>query len=494
MVYKFGKTTDKFDSNGQNDRSVVALQKDINRWFAAKSTSNFDKTARSYYASASNQFYQPYFYTACSDKFDSNGQNDRSVVALQKDINRWFAAKSTSNFDKTACEHQVRIMAVFDTNAVVGSLVNNLCDVNVWCTSETVANNFDVNTWVVSSVAVEWDLSYSDFRSGSSGRFDVICPRYSSLSDSYDVLQIDRFAKSATSWSVIFGLRAKALNQIPFAPWYSVRVGSEFDVLRELSFCKMSQCFDVLSLQRQLVQNHFSVLPESKRASGVNFFDIYRYVPHVKLTNLFDIRHQVFSKTQLSRYILTLEGWRLILTNTETGERTDLGFVSAGGERVMRDVVLEPGGYELSVLTSSLFWENAVDRKVRTFVVKAEVDEPVLGLPSIMNLRASVSRGVTRVEWNTDLGDYVAGSQFNVWLSATPAVDTNAVADKTILYRSGVTDYSFTLVQDSLLWCVVQPVYADLRGNAAEIVLNWSNTALPRPFDQIATTEKMLVT
>jgi hypothetical protein len=53
-------------------------------------------------------------------------------------------------------------------------------------------------------------------------------------------------------------------------------------------------------------------------------------------------------------------GWKLLAKNIITDELFDIGFIDADvSEWVLQDIALPDGAYEISVLTSSLFWKDA---------------------------------------------------------------------------------------------------------------------------------------
>lgn len=111
--------------------------------------------------------------------------------------------------------------------------------------------------------------------------------------------------------------------------------------------------------------------------------------------------------------------------------------------------------------------------------------EPTVGLPSVFGLQGDVADGVTTVSWSTDAGDY-SGASFGLWFSQTSPVDTNRSPDQTIEYVGGLSDYQYRMTQSVPLWLVIMPVKGDMRGQAVEILLNWSDLKPRRPYDQTA--------
>ncbi|GHT46372.1 hypothetical protein FACS189454_07420 [Planctomycetales bacterium] len=114
-------------------------------------------------------------------------------------------------------------------------------------------------------------------------------------------------------------------------------------------------------------------------------------------------------------------GWKLLAKNIITDERFELGFIEADtSELVLPDVFLPNGGYEISVLTSSLFWKDAY-APTGHFLNVCD-DNECLALPQIYHLRSSVSRGRTTVQWSaTPSGD--EDCLFMLWYSSDVPVD-----------------------------------------------------------------------
>jgi hypothetical protein len=301
-------------------------------------------------------------------------------------------------------------------------------------------------------------------------------------------------------WDSFIDRYFKASIQIPIAPTYRVCSGVMMDVLRYLKYFKSPIDFEIYSRKNYQAVNSYDVeqYPQLTRCSI--FFDIYRYVPHVLASCLFDAKNRQRFKTGTLRHVFTREGWRLILTRTETGEEIDLGFVNADGmnadgvnaERAIRDVSLPTGGYELSVRSSSLFWDNIFDRVKRTFIVQPEgtdppTNQPIIGLPPIYDLGSSVSGGVTTIRWSCDLGEFL-DCEFWVWFSENFSVDTADEPTRKVPRQTWRTEYAIEITQNHTLRCAVQVVdrSGNLRGEILETVLPWKNTPAQRPQDQIA--------
>ena len=142
------------------------------------------------------------------------------------------------------------------------------------------------------------------------------------------------------------------------------------------------------------------------------------------------------------------------------------------------------GDYEITLLYSSLFWKDVLDRVVRNVTIRSG-EEPVLGLPPILNLTSEVSGGITTISWSSNSGDY-QDCEFGLWFAETPPVVTFREPDQRITYTAFDVDYDVRITQAYPLWCVVMAIKGNMRGPASEIYLEWSNALPRRPDDQMA--------
>jgi hypothetical protein len=168
-------------------------------------------------------------------------------------------------------------------------------------------------------------------------------------------------------------------------------------------------------------------------------------------------------------------GWRIVAKNIETGESFDLGFIAADAEDKCLYVLddrsadyysrrptgagpmeaegdcdqaarLQDGDYEISVLTSSLFWRDCLDRTVRTISIRP--GEEVTSLPTIYNLRSAVLEGMTTIRWSANRSE-LDGCVFGVWYSPKSPADTNRSPDTTVWYYPSQTEYATTFRQNA---------------------------------------------
>jgi hypothetical protein len=161
-----------------------------------------------------------------------------------------------------------------------------------------------------------------------------------------------------------------------------------------------------------------------------------------------------------------------------------LGFIEYDAvENSITDIDLPDGDYEVTLLYSSLFWQNAIDRVVRNVTIRSG-EEPTLGLPPILNLRGEIENGITRISWDSENG--FDGVSFGLWFAKTPPVVTFREPDQTLVYTASKLEYRVNITQTLPMWCVVMAIKGNMRGPASEIYLPWSSDSPRRPDDQMA--------
>jgi hypothetical protein len=177
-------------------------------------------------------------------------------------------------------------------------------------------------------------------------------------------------------------------------------------------------------------------------------------------------------------------GWRIVAKNIETGESFDIGFIDTENP-VLEDVFLPDGDYEISVLTSSLFWRDCLDRTVRTISVRP--GEEVTPLPTIYNLRSAVMNGVTTIRWSanrSELDDCV----FGVWYDSQSPVNAIQPPDVTVVYYVSKTEYAASFHQNAPAWVAIAAIRTGDEpeiGKVHELYLDWSNVPPRRPDDVV---------
>ncbi len=149
----------------------------------------------------------------------------------------------------------------------------------------------------------------------------------------------------------------------------------------------------------------------------------------------------------------------------------------------MENIAFPDGEYEISVLTSLLFWKDTSDLNVRTIVVGPDAE--ISPLPTIYNLRSSVQRGTTIIQWSAAKSE-VEDCLFGVWYSSESPVDTNRSPDTTVWYSSAMTEYQTSFEQNAPAYvavAAVRPGNEMEKGKAHELYLDWSNITPRAPND-----------
>ena len=179
-------------------------------------------------------------------------------------------------------------------------------------------------------------------------------------------------------------------------------------------------------------------------------------------------------------------GWRVLARNIETDETHDLGFIDADRpERLLSNIFLPDGEYEISMLTSSLFWQDCFDRTIRTISVRPNVT--VSPLPLVYNLRSSIGEGMTTIRWSANPSE-VADCVFGIWYSSESPVDVTRPPDNTVWYSNTMTEYQTSFQQNAPAYVAIAPIRTgDLAeiGIVKELYLDWNNTPPRAPDDVV---------
>lgn len=200
----------------------------------------------------------------------------------------------------------------------------------------------------------------------------------------------------------------------------------------------------------------------------------------------FDAIKKEFFQLPVWHQALVHSGWRVVAKNIETEEVFDLGFVDANAENpALEGVFLPDGDYEVSVLTSSLFWKDCLDREIRTISVRPGIE--VTPLPTIYNLRSAVSEGVTIIRWSANRSE-LEDCVFGVWYDSQSPVDTNRPPDSTVWYFSSQTEYATTFSQNAPAWVAIAAMRTGNEsetGKVHELYLDWSSVPPRAPDDVV---------
>jgi len=185
-------------------------------------------------------------------------------------------------------------------------------------------------------------------------------------------------------------------------------------------------------------------------------------------------------------------GWRVLARNIATDESHDLGFIDAdNSERSLSNILLPDGEYEISVLTSSLFWKDCSAQTIRTISVRPNT--PVSPLPLVYNLRSSVGEGMTTIRWSANHSE-VTDCVFGVWYVPDSPVDVTRPPDDTVWYSNTMTEYQTSFQQNAPAYVAVAPIRTGDQseiGIVKELYLDWNNTP-PRAPDDVLILDKPL--
>ena len=265
---------------------------------------------------------------------------------------------------------------------------------------------------------------------------------------------------------------------------YDTATSGRFQAIRP-SFQQISNQFDAILYQKYVSASGRFDANAAMLEQLSNSFDIMPGYQYTAIVGHFDASGNIVAAVPMYKQAFIKQGWQILIRNVETNEKRDLGFIEFDTvEKSINDVNLPDGDYEITLLYSSLFWKDAIDRVVRNVTIRSG-EEPVLGLPSVLNLTSEIIDGITTISWSSNSGDY-EDCEFGLWFAEIPPVVTFREPDQTVAYTSSDVDYSVRITQTMPLWCVVMPVKDNMRGPASEIFLDWNTGSPRRPDDQIA--------
>ena len=227
---------------------------------------------------------------------------------------------------------------------------------------------------------------------------------------------------------------------------------------------------------------------------------LYRYDWKVVYGTVFRYRHRS----------LVQGGWRIVAKNLESGQVHEIGFISSDDPiRILENISLPDGEYEISVLTSSLFWKDSMDGNVRTISVRPGGE--ISPFPTIYNLRSSVQSGTTIIQWSASRRE-IEDCLFGAWYSSEPFLGeaTNGsdsfprsgssdclngrLPDATVWYSSLMTEYQTSFNQNAPAYVAVAAIRSgndSEKGKVHELFLDWSNIPPRAPDDVIVLSEPL---
>ena len=364
----------------------------------------------------------------------------------------------------------------------------------------STTSRFDCNPMLRDKLAVQLDAVMDDRYAAFNGRFDIDCKYQAGLD-----VRFDSFTHSGqTSVNILFDATPTLRELIPGLrdalrdyPDNAVCIPVRFDS-PVIGRTGVVSRFDAYRIVPQLIYNRFDAYVKMLETGVPGRFDAqsntlsrisnrFHAIPQewmAKFPGRFDAFDVISAAVPVHRQAFVQSGWRILLRNVETDETRDLGFIAFDAvEKSITDIDLPDGDYEVTLLYSSLFWQNAIDRVVRNVTIRSG-EEPTLGLPPILNLRSEIENGITRILWDTETG--FDGVSFGLWFAESPPVVTFREPDQTLLYTASELEYRVNITQTLPMWCVVMAIKGNMRGPASEIYLPWSSDLPRRPDDQMA--------
>jgi hypothetical protein len=295
-------------------------------------------------------------------------------------------------------------------------------------------------------------------------------------------------------------VRWTAVNDFPVGVGCLV---SSYDSLLAV-FGKMANRFQVLSDYVARIQSgrfpaRFRIDKSASSCLPVRF-DVLPQEFLAFLHNRFDSNGRGLTLHPARKQAFVRPGWRIVVKNILTNEILDLGFIDQradAGPRLpsacepstpvgsLTDINLPDGEYEVSVLTSSLFWKDASDFDIRLLTIKS--GEEVSSLPAIYNLRSSISQGETTIRWSagkSDSDDCV----FGIWYASTSPVPADGPPTETVWYFSELTEYQTSFQQVAPCYVAIaamKPGNEPEFGKIHELWLDWKSTPPRAPDDVI---------
>jgi hypothetical protein len=283
--------------------------------------------------------------------------------------------------------------------------------------------------------------------------YDIFSLLSDSLVSNYDAVTNFPHSKNTGLFRISAGgIRHKALNRL--------------DVLRYWIKDGLPNCFCINAHFKDFLTNRFAAfftLDEhlnKELSRNVFFFDILNrrlfrehvrfdslntLLPQIKAGSLFNTVQPERAGFKMNRRAFIRSGWKIFARNLSTGVLQELGFIETeNSDRSLSNIFLPDGDYEISVLTSSLFWKDALDRTVHTISIHDGAE--LSPLPVIYNLRSSVSQGVTTIQWSANQSE-IDDCVFGLWYSSDSTVDTNRPPDETVWYFPAQSEYIVTFQQ-----------------------------------------------
>jgi hypothetical protein len=256
---------------------------------------------------------------------------------------------------------------------------------------------------------------------------------------------------------------------------HSKQVACRFNIVEEVRTPrnKNVNCrFDIRAPKRKSVPCRFDIeVPTPQSKVGLCRFNIYA----------------TRNKLVACRFnILYPDRMHVFIRNTATGVVTELGAIDADAAiQALTDVAISPGTYEIWTERESTFWKGCRASRPQVVTIADGVDPQTDPLPGVINLAASVSRGVTTLTWDVAHAIPRYGLDFGLWYSSTSPVDTSGEPDALVESSKARTSYTTTHRQTAAEYVAVALVDEEgTLGPVAELSLPWSTSTPSSPVNQ----------
>jgi hypothetical protein len=251
---------------------------------------------------------------------------------------------------------------------------------------------------------------------------------------------------------------------------YKEHCQNSFNASSISPFVKFILKSDFLSYFQTILINRFNAIPADYLSK------------HLLRWN---VNKKEFATLSIAHQSLVRSGWKIIAHEITIDKTYELGFIDAdNSDHLLSNIFLPNGDYEISVLSSSLFWQDCVERNVRTITIRDDVE--ITPLPVIYNLRSLVSQGVTIIQWSANQSE-IDDCVFGIWYSNKSPVEINRPPDATIWYFPTQTEYQTTFYQQEKSFIAIASMRtgneAEL-GTIHELLLDW-NVIPPRAPDDV---------
>ena len=330
------------------------------------------------------------------------------------------------------------------------------------------ANRFNASPYLVTSLYNRWNIYTKHNNIGQfCGMFNAVVLQNTFFSNRWDSINTTTAAQLAFRYDIAWA--------------YLWRISNRFQIISDsiarICYGRHPSRFNIEKPANNFYPIRFDIIPQDFATHFRNRFDVvgtgYFLLP---------ARKQSFVKP----------GWSILAKNIVSGEIQNLGFINAESENhTLENIFLPDGDYEISVLTSSLFWKDTFDRTIRQLAVRPDAE--VSPLPTIFNLRSSISQGETTIHWSAGPSD-VPDCVFGVWYSSTTPVSIDRPSDTTVWYSPEMTEYQTSFKQTAPCYAAVAVIRTGDEpesGPVKELFLDWKSIP-PRAPDDVVVFDKPL--